>query len=166
MDPIDLNILETLQANARTANVELARENDVAPSTTLERVRRLEERGVIQGYRAVLDPGAVGFGVQAMVMVHLSRHQAGSIEEFEARVCDVTQVIACHNLTGRYDYLLQVVARDIDHLRELVTRTLAAIPGVDQQETFLVMAVPKPHKGLPLELVASRGNRHPNNKES
>jgi len=165
MDPVDLRILEVLQTNARTPNAELARAVDLAPSTTLERVRRLEERGVIRGFRAVLDPVALELRVQAMVMVHLSHHQAGSIEEFEARIRDVPQVIACFNLTGRYDYLLQVVARDIDHLRELVTRTLAAIPGVEQQETFLVLATPKPDQGLPLELVTPRG-QPPNHKES
>lgn len=164
MDPVDLRILQELQANARVTNVELARANGVAPSTTLERVRRLEEKGVIRGYRATLEPGALGLSVQAVVMVHLSHHQAGSIEEFEARVRDVPQVTACYNLTGRYDYLLQVVARDIDHLRELVTRTMAAIPGVEQQETFLVLATPKPDQGLPLELVVPRGHP-PNHKE-
>lgn len=164
MDPVDLRILEVLQANARTPNTEVARELDLAPSTTLERVRRLEERGAIRGYRAVLDPDALGLSVQAIVMVHLSHHQAGSIEEFEARIRDVPQVTACFHLTGRYDYLLQVVARDIDHLRELVTRALAAIPGVEQQETFLVLATPKPDQGLPLELVPPRGHP-PNHKE-
>jgi Lrp/AsnC family transcriptional regulator, leucine-responsive regulatory protein len=154
MDPIDLNILAGLQANARVSNAELARANDLAPSTMLERVRRLEERGVIRGYRAALDPRSLGLGVQAMVMINLGHHQRVSIEDFEAQIRAVPQVLACHHLTGRYDYLLHVVAHDIDQLRELVTRRLAAIEGVDKQETFLVLASPKVDDGYPLELVA------------
>jgi Lrp/AsnC family leucine-responsive transcriptional regulator len=154
MDPIDLNILGVLQDNARVSNAELARANNLAPSTTLERVRRLEERGVIRGYRAALDPRALGLGVQAMVMVSLGHHQRLSIEDFEAQIRAVPQVLSCHHLTGRYDYLLHVVARDIEHLRELVTRRLAAIEGVDKQETFLVLSTPKVDDGFPLELIA------------
>lgn len=164
MDPTDLRILKVLQENARTPNVELARGNELAPSTTLERVRRLEDRGVIRGYRALLDPKALGLAVDAMVMIRLRHHQAGSIEEFEARIGDVPQVTACYHLTGRYDYLLHVVTRNMDDLRDLVARTLAAIPGVEQQETFLVLATPKPDQGPPLELVEPRGYP-PNHKE-
>jgi len=161
MDPIDLNLLGVLQDNARVSNAELARANDLAPSTTLERVRRLEERGVIRGYRATLDPRSLGLGVQAMVMVNLGHHQVVSIEDFEAQIRAVPQVLACHHLTGRYDYLLHVVARDIDHLRELVTRRLAAIQGVDKQETFLVLSTPKADEGYPLELIAPPHTEEP-----
>ncbi|HOX24284.1 MAG TPA: Lrp/AsnC family transcriptional regulator [Candidatus Krumholzibacteria bacterium] len=155
MDRIDLHLLQALQANARTTNADLARGSDLAPSTTLDRVRRLEDQGVIRGYRAQLDPRALGLGVQALVMINLGHHQTMSIEDFEAQILAVPQVVACHHLTGRYDYLLHVVARDIDHLRELVTRTLAAIQGVDKQETFLVLATPKADQGYPLDLIAA-----------
>jgi len=155
MDRTDLRILTRLQANARTTNVELARDSELAPSTTLDRVRRLESEGVIRGYRTVLEPKALGLGVQAMVMVNLGHHQAVSIEDFEAQIRAVPQVTACYHLTGRYDYLLHVVARDIDHLRDLVTRTLAAIRGVDKQETFLVLSTPKTDQGYPLDLITT-----------
>jgi Lrp/AsnC family transcriptional regulator, leucine-responsive regulatory protein len=161
MDPVDLNLLGVLQANARVSNAELARANDLAPSTTLERVRRLEERGVIRSYRATLDPRALGLGVQAMVMINLGHHQVVSIEDFEAQIRAVPQVLACHHLTGRYDYLLHVVVRDMDHLRDLVTRKLAAIQGVDKQETFLVLATPKADEGYPLELLAPPPTEEP-----
>lgn len=151
MDPIDLRILRSLQANGRMTNIELARQSDLAPSTTLERVRRLEERGVIKGYRALLNAHAIGYGIEAMVMVNLGRHEALSIEDFEARIRAVPEVRASFHLAGRYDYLLHVVARDIDHLRELVTKNLAAIRGVEKQETFLVLSTLKEDEGCPLE---------------
>jgi len=148
MDEIDLKLLTMLQANARTTNAELARQVGLAPSSTLERVRRLEERGIIRGYRAVVDPRAMGYRVQAVVMVNLRGHQAEPIDTFEEHVGVVPEVKLCLNVTGRYDYLLLVVARDIDHLRRLVTRDLAAIPGVQKQETFLVLAIAKEEHAL------------------
>lgn len=152
MDTTDRNLLAALQANARISNADLARANDLAPSTTLERVRRLEERGAIRGYRAELDPAQLGLPVMALVMVNLGRHQAVSIDDFEAHIRAVPQVTACYHVTGRYDYQLHVVARGIDDLRELVAHRLAAIPGVDKQETFLVLATPKANEGYPLAL--------------
>jgi Lrp/AsnC family leucine-responsive transcriptional regulator len=142
-------------------NADLARRIDLAPSTTLERVRRLEERGVVQGYRAVLDPRALGYDVQALVLINLDLHQAGPIDEFEARVRAVSEVKACYHLTGRYDYMLHVVVRDIDHLRELVTHTLAATRGVEKQETFLVLSTVKEDAGYALEAVPDTHNGLP-----
>lgn len=150
MDAVDLKLLAALQANARIANVELARLVELAPSTTYERVRRLEERGLIRGYRAILDPQALGFRVQAVVMINLAGHQAGPIDAFEAQVRALPEVRLCLNVTGRYDYLLHVVVRDIEHLRRLVTGELAAIAGVQKQETFLVLASAKQDLGYAL----------------
>ncbi len=150
MDRLDYQLIRALQAQGRMANVDLARLCDSAPSTTLERVRRLEEKGVIKGYRAVLDPHAVGLAVQALVLISLDHHQAGPIDEFEDRVRAVPEVMACYHLTGRYDYMLHVAVRDIDHLRDVVKVRLATIKGVDKQETFLVLSTVKENEGYPL----------------
>lgn len=150
MDEVDRTLLAALQANGRISNADLARAVDLAPSSTLERVRRLEERGLVRGYRAILDPPSLGYQVQAMVLINLDRHQAGSIDEFEARVRAVPEVVTCLHVTGRYDYMLHVVARDIDHLRDLLTRGLGAIQGVEKQETFLVLSTVKENTGFSL----------------
>lgn len=159
MDAIDLKILAALQKNGRISNIDLSHVAELAPSSTLERVRRLEERGVIRGYRAMLDAQAIGYKIQAMVLINLDRHQAGPIDEFEALIRAVPNVKACYHLTGRYDYMLHVVVADIDHLRELVTRTIATIRGVEKQETFLVLSMPKEDAGFPLEAPVSAGQR-------
>ncbi len=147
MDTTDQKIVDALQNHGRMTNVELARLNDLAPSSMLERVRRLEERGIIKGYRAVLDPKALGYQVQAMVMITLDRHQAGSIELFEDRIRSVPEVKTCYHLTGQYDYMVHLVALDIDHLGELVKNTLASIAGVEKQETFLALSTIKEDQG-------------------
>jgi Lrp/AsnC family leucine-responsive transcriptional regulator len=150
MDAIDSKIVAALQENGRISNIELSRLTSLAPSSTLERVRRLEDRGAIRGYRAVLDPHALGYAMQAMVLINLDRHQAGPIDAFEDRIRAVPFVKACYHMTGRYDYLLHVLVRDIDHLRELVTHTIGAIRGVEKQETFLILSMPKEDCGVPI----------------
>ncbi|MDD5308113.1 MAG: Lrp/AsnC family transcriptional regulator [Deltaproteobacteria bacterium] len=151
MDKIDRNIIRALQENGRITNVELARMNDLAPSSMLERVRRLEEKGVIKGYCAILDPKAIGLEIQAMVMITLDRHQSAPIDTFENGVRSVPEVRGCYHLTGRYDYMLHVVARDIDHLGELVKHRLASIGGAEKLETFLVLSTIKEDHGFGIE---------------
>ncbi len=159
MDQLDRRLLSALQDQGRTPNVELARTLALAPSTTLERVRRLEERGVIKGYRAILDQQALGLKIQALVLINLDHHQAGPIEAFEDRVRAVPEVLACYHLTGRHDYMLHVVVRDIDHLREVVKHRLATIVGVDKQETLLVLSTVKENEGYALDTIIAEDAR-------
>ena len=151
MDDVDRQLLGALQANGRISNADLARGVDLAPSSTLDRVRKLEERGLIRGYRAVLDPTELGYHVQAMVLISLDRHQAGPIDDFEARVRAVPEVLTCLHVTGRYDYIVHVLVRDIDHLRNLLTHGLGAIRGVEKLETLLVLSTVKDDHGFPLD---------------
>jgi len=153
MDKTDAKLARILQAEGRVTNVELSRRSGLAPSTTLERVRRLEERGVIRGYRAELDPQALGYQIQAIVQINLNRHEPGVIDEFEEQVRAVPEVRACYNVTGHYDYILHVVVRDIDHLRDLVTNYLASLRGLEKQETFLVLSTVKEDQGYSLDAV-------------
>ena len=90
-------------------------------------------------------------------MISLGRHQANPIESFESAVRGIPEARACFHLTGRYDYLVHVVVRDIDHLRELVTKRLAAIRGVEKEETFLVLSTPKEDAGYPITLIPPDG---------
>lgn len=154
MDKIDGRILSTLQQHGRTTNVELARMNNLAPSSMLDRVRRLEEKGYIRGYRAELDPKALGYQVAAMVMINLGRHESQRIEAFEAGVAAIPEVKMCFHVTGRYDYVLHLAARDIDHLSELVKHKIGALDAVEKQETFLVLSTVKEDQGFALEPLA------------
>ena len=150
MDEIDRRILEGLLANARKKNTELARKLNIPPTTLQERIRRLEERGVVTGYRAVLDPEKMGYGVQAFIAVSLDRHEPDSIRAFEQRVNEMSRVKACYHLSGRLDYLLHVMAGDLDELGTLVKTGITALPGFGRSETFLVFSEVKPDGGWPL----------------
>ena len=151
MDAIDKKIVETLQERARIPNVELARMCNLAPSSMHERVRRLEKRGVIKNYRAMVDPESLGYHLQAMIMITIDRHQTKRLDEFEHRIANVPEIKTCYMLAGHYDFLVHVVVRDIDHLRELISHSLAGIDVVERQETFLIMGVAKEDQGYSLE---------------
>ena len=153
MDHTDKTILRILQNNARVTNVDLARRADLAPSSTLERVRRLEERGLLRGYRAVIDPVKLGYTLQAMVLINLSRHQVDSIDRFEESIRSLAEVVACYHLTGQYDYLVHLAVRDMDHLGEVIKHTIGGIAGVEKQETLVVLSTIKEFSGYSIDVM-------------
>jgi Lrp/AsnC family leucine-responsive transcriptional regulator len=150
MDALDLEILQALQANARVKIVELARDQGVASSTILERIRRLEESGAIADYRALISPSCVGLNIQAFIAISLNRHQVDALEEFEQGVQQIPHVRVCYYIAGRFDYLLHVAARDLEQLGKLIKQRIATIPGISKVETFSVFSVIKPDAGWPI----------------
>lgn len=151
MDEFDKRILKALQMSGRKKNAELARELGVAPSTMLERIRRLEECGIVQGYRATIDPKMLGLPIQGFITVTLDHHQTLDLREFEAGVRKIPYVRACYNITGRFDYLLHVAVRDLKQLGILIKTQIASLPGVSRSESFLVLSEVKPDSGWPIE---------------
>jgi Lrp/AsnC family leucine-responsive transcriptional regulator len=145
-----MHILELLQENARTKNIDMARDLEVAQSTVLERVRRLEDRGAIKGYRAILDPKKLGLNVQAFVSVSMQRHEVEIIKKFEGGIRKLPGVRACYHLTGRFDYLLHVVVKNLEELGKLVKSQIAALDGYGKSETFVIFSEVKPDEGIPV----------------
>jgi Lrp/AsnC family transcriptional regulator, leucine-responsive regulatory protein len=150
MDSLDRAIMEALQREGRMSNLALARRFGLSPSAMLGRVRRLEQTEAIQGYRAVVDPAALGVGVQAIVMARLRGHDQEGITSFERAVQDVPGVRACYHVTGQFDMVMLVAVRDLDHLAELIRVDLAKIPGVLQFETMLVLNTCVADEGWPV----------------
>lgn len=154
IDALDRKILKALQLDARRKNADLAKDLGVAPSTMLERVRRLENRGYIQSFRAIVNPEKLGFAVQALVSVSLTQHTTGTIRPFENAVKAIPYVLVCYHVTGRFDYIIHVVAKNLNHLGILVKEHIAAIEGVGRTETFLVFSEIKTDQGYPLDETA------------
>ncbi len=140
MDMIDRKILTILQSRARIKNSEMARELNIAATTLQERIRRLEERGVIKGYRAVIDPEKIGFPIQAFVAVTLDRHEPSNIRAFEKSIKSIVNIKACYHFSGRFDYLLHLVAKDLKELGDLVKVRITALPDFGRCETHLVFS--------------------------
>lgn len=137
-DEADRQILAALRNNARVSNKELARTCALAESTCLERVRRLERRGVISGYHAELNAGAIGIGVQAMIVVRLNRHNKAAVEAFRAHLLQLPETLQLFHVAGADDFLVHVGVRDPEHLRSLVMDAFTERPEVAHIQTELI----------------------------
>ena len=140
LDRIDFDILRVLQEDARIANKELAARVGVAPSTCLERVRRLVRAGAIRGYRTEVDPRVLGIGLQAMMAIRLLQHARVSFEQLERELLALPEVVSVYLLTGAQDLLVHVAVRDVEHLRDLLQQ-MTARGDVAHVETSLVFEV-------------------------
>ncbi len=138
LDRTDFDLIALLQNDARTPNKELARQVRLAPSTCLGRVRHLEERGVFEGFHARVVPEVLGVGLQAMVQVRLSAHTREVVEAFQAHADGLDEVVAVWHLSGATDFLVHVVVRDGDHLRDFAMDAFTTWPHIAHLETSMV----------------------------
>jgi DNA-binding Lrp family transcriptional regulator len=138
LDRTDYEILGQLQNNARLANKELAKRVHLAPSSCLERVRRLRESGVLTGFHAQVDPAALGIAMQAMIAVRLADHSGHIERTFRDYLLQRPEVVAVFYLAGAIDFLVHVAVRDTAHLRDFSVDALAARAEVDRVETSLI----------------------------
>ncbi len=138
LDEIDRRILRVLAAEARIPNNALADRVGVAPSTCLSRVRSLRERGVVRGYHADVDPGALGRPIQAMIAVRLQAHARGHIPDFMAKIATLPEVLNVFFLGGSNDFLVHIAATGTQNLRDFVVVNLSGNPDVALTETNLI----------------------------
>lgn len=138
LSPKDLRILKVLTNNARITNKALAEQVGLSQSGCLERVRRLEERGVLLGASAQVAPEAVGVGVQALIGVRLQRHTRKAVARFREYALSLPEVNALFHVTGAFDFYVHVAARDMEHLRDFGLDSLTTRPEVQQIQTALM----------------------------
>ena len=138
LDALDRSILEILSGDARITNNALAERVGIAPSTCLARVRALRESGVLRGFHAEIDLGALGRPLQAMISIRLTVHAREQIEDFTQAVRRLPGVLSVFHMTGVTDYLVWVAAADMNELREFVVDHLATHPAVAHAETSLI----------------------------
>jgi DNA-binding Lrp family transcriptional regulator len=141
LDRIDFEILDALQKNARLSNKELAARVLMAPSSCLERVRRLVREGVIRGFHSDVDPDALGIQMQAMISVRLQVHSLDAFESFEAHLRALPEVVAVYHLAGEEDFMVHVAVRSTDHLHELAMRQFSTREEVGHVNTALIFEV-------------------------
>ena len=138
LDRTDRQIIELLQKNARLSNKVLAAQVGLAPSSCFERVRRLEEAGVFLGFHAEVDLKVLGSAIQAMVAVRLSKHGSSIVEGFTQHALSLPEVRELYHVAGVNDFLLHIVVKDSDHLRELVIKQISSREEIAHVETALV----------------------------
>ena len=149
LDRIERQVLDLLQENGRMSNVELAESIGLSESPTFRRVKNLEQRGVIERYAAVVDQRALGFTVTAFVLVNMEKQPDARIDDFHARVDAEPHIVECHAMSGSHDYIMKVVARDIDHFSELVMQGILKYPGVLHVESSFSLSEIKHSRVLP-----------------
>ena len=138
MDRIDNAILTCLQNDGRMSNKELAAAVGLAPSSCLERVRKLQEKGVLRGYRALVNVRALGIGLQAFVSVRLAQHARSSVDDFREHILTLPEVIALYHVAGQEDFLVHVAVRDAEHLRNLTLDGFTTRAEVARLNTALI----------------------------
>ncbi len=150
LDRTDLRLLALLQRDGRATNADIAAQVNLSPSACLRRVQRLEAAGVVAGYAALVEPRAVGLGLQAFVRVQLERHGQPVIEQFVDALGDWEEVVACHALTGDMDYQLHVVVQDLEHFSRFLLDKLLNNAGVADVNSSFVLRTVKQTRALPL----------------
>lgn len=141
----DIKILQLLQQDARITNQHLADEIGLSASPTWRKVRKLEEDEVIQGYRAVLNRKKIGLNVMVFVRVTIGSHSEAEARKFEQEVMALDNVVSCYSIGGDADFLLQVVAADMDAYAEFAMSVIRRLPGIKEMQSMFVL---KEIKGL------------------
>ncbi|MEM6410433.1 MAG: Lrp/AsnC family transcriptional regulator [Pseudomonadota bacterium] len=149
MDSKDRQIISELQKNARLSNQDLAERINLSPTPTLRRVRHLEERGVLKGYTAIVDQKSWGLPITVFVRIKLERHSDETVSAFETSIDNMSEVMDCWLMTGRWDYLIRALAADLPSYEAFVRGKLQRIPGIAAIDTSFAYSRVKQAQTLP-----------------
>ena len=150
LDKIDLKILKLLQENGRKTNVQLSNEIGLSPAPTLERVKKLENSGIIKSYHALVEEKSVELGIKAMIQISLVRQKDNAISNFKKQIDKIDEIVECYQVTGNFDYLLKVVVKDIPSFEKLIGEKLSKIADIGQMQTNVILSEVKKSPVLPL----------------
>ena len=150
LDKIDRKILDILQSNAKITNAQLSKEIGLSPAPTLERVKKLENSGIIKSYHAKLDTDKIGMGVSTFVYATLKGHNKSNIEIFLDAINKIDEVIECHHVTGSGDFVLKIIAKDIASYQQLMLEKVSDISVVDNLQSMVILSTFKDSKVMPI----------------
>ena len=150
IDNIDRKILRMLQENSKITNAYLSKQIGLSPAPTLERVRKLEKKGIIIGYHAQLNLSKIGLGVSTFVLVSLKEHNKKNINIFLNKINKVKNVIECHHITGTGDFILKVVSENIASYQKLMLDEVSEIEATDSLQSMVILSTFKDNKVMPL----------------
>lgn len=150
LDDADKRLLKHLQDHGQATNAELAAVARLSDSACFRRVRALEADGFISGYSAVVEPRSVGLGLTVFVSITLASQAQDVLAAFEAAVAEAPEIMECHLMTGQADYMLRVVAADMDDLERLHATQLTRLPGVARINSSIALRTVVRRTALPL----------------
>lgn len=152
-DGIDLKILEALQTDSKITNATLAQRIGISPPSTLERVKKLEQQGIIRGYVALIDAAAVGKSIAALVHVTLREHGEEKLSTFKKAVQKFDEVQAAWHTAGEEDFILKVLVTDMQQYEDFVVYRLSAVPNIGRIRTSFCLSTVKDETAVPLDAV-------------
>ena len=156
LDDIDFGILNALQDNCRTSLAEIGEQVGLSAPSVMQRVKKLEDSGVIRGYHAILDAKRLGMDVTAFIGVSINHPKL--IDQFEEEIDRVEGVLECHHVTGAYTLLLKAKTRDTSTLEALISR-VRSLPGVERTETMIVLSTHSEDTELDLPTAVVAGGK-------
>ena len=159
LDRIDLKILEILQDNSKITNLDLSKKIGLSPAPTLERVKKLEQTGVVESYHAQVNPQSIGLNVQTFVLVSLAWQKENALNNFLDKIKSIDEIIECYIITGEADFLIKIICKDIPTYEQLLFKTLSQIEEIERLKTLMTLSTVKNAKVLPCLLYTSPSPR-------
>lgn len=150
LDKTDLAILREIQADGRLSNAKLSEKLSISETPCWRRLKRLESEDFIQGYQAVLSRTKLGYGVVGFVQITIRDHASDDPLIFEQEIANIPEILSCHNVTGDYDYLIQIVAKDLDDYGAFIRDRLRKLPGIASIHSNLSLREVKSTINLPI----------------
>jgi len=148
-DKIDLKIMKILQENSKITNLDLSKKIGLSPAPTLERVKKLEQSGIIKSYHALVDTQAIGLSVKTFVLVSLAWQKENALNAFLEKIKQIEEITECYIITGEADFLIKIVCKDIPTYEKLLFKTLSQIKEIERLKTLMTLSTVKDSKLLP-----------------
>ena len=149
LDAIDLKIIKLLQENSKITNLDLSKRIGLSPAPTLERVKKLEQSGVIESYHAKVNSTKLGLNVSTFVLVSLAWQKENALDNFVKKISEIDEVTECYIITGDGDALLRIICSDIPAYEQLLFKKLSQIEEVERLRTLMTLSKVKKSKVLP-----------------
>lgn len=149
LDKTDLQILKILQDNSKITNLDLSKNIKLSPAPTLERVKKLEQSGIVQSYHALVDPQSIGLNVKTFVLVSLAWQKENALNNFMGKIKAIKEITECYIITGEADFLIKIICKDIPTYEQLLFKTLSQIEEIERLKTLMTLSTVKDTKILP-----------------
>jgi Lrp/AsnC family transcriptional regulator, leucine-responsive regulatory protein len=149
LDKLDYKILQILQENSKITNLDLSKRIGLSPAPTLERVKKLEQIGVIESYHAAVNAGSIGLTVRTFLLGNLAWHKPNALNNFLEKVKNIHEIVECYIITGEADFMMKVVCQDIQSYEVLLFKTISQIDEIDRVKTLMTLSAAKSSRILP-----------------
>ncbi|MDQ3142910.1 MAG: Lrp/AsnC family transcriptional regulator [Bacteroidota bacterium] len=152
LDKTDVKILQLLQANSKITNLELSKKIGLSPAPTLERVKKLEQTGIIESYHAKINAQKVDLSISTFVLVNIKWAVEKALENFVEKIQQIDEVVECYIITGDADVMMKIVCKDIQSYEALLFKKLSQIEEVERLKTLMNLSTVKKNNGLPINV--------------